>query len=42
MKRQGDWAQPLLHKEPAKKPSKRKKANKDKGKDQDKTNGAKK
>lgn len=39
MKRQGDWAQPLLHKEPgAKKTSKRKKSNKDK----DKTTGAQK
>lgn len=39
MKRQGDWAQPLLHKEPApKKTSKRKKTNKDK----DKTTGAQK
>lgn len=39
MKRQGDWAQPLLHKEPkAKKTSKRKKNNKDK----DKTTGAQK
>lgn len=39
MKRQSDWAQPLLHKEPApKKPSKRKKTNKDKVK----TTGAQK
>lgn len=39
MKRQGDWAQPLVHKEPAaKKTSKHKKTNKDK----DKTNGAQK
>ncbi|MGE4314552.1 phage baseplate assembly protein [Acinetobacter sp.] len=29
MKRQGDWAQPLLHKEPVKKTSKRKKSKKD-------------
>ncbi|WOE42397.1 hypothetical protein [Acinetobacter chinensis] len=37
MKRQGDWAQPLLHKEPApKKTAKRKRTNKDK----DKTTGA--
>lgn len=37
MKRQGDWAQPLLHKEPTpKKASKRKKTNKDK----EKTTGA--
>lgn len=38
MKRQGDWAQPLLHKEPVKKTSKRKKTNKDKAK----TTGAQK
>ena len=29
MKRQGDWAQPLLHKEPVKKTTKRKKPKKD-------------
>jgi len=38
MKRQGDWAQPLLHKEPVKKTAKRKKNNKDKAK----TTGAQK